>query len=260
MFWLSSDHTGGPPSPAAQVADNDLALGKIVETISHSKYWPQSAIFVAEDDSQAGVDHVDGHRAPIQIISPWAAHGVVDNTYYTQVNMIRTIENILGMHPMNQKDSAATPMYGAFTSTPNFTPYTAVDNQTSLTAGLSTMPSCGANVPGPLLAGPTTTAADISATQKNPAAVLHADALGTPVTPAAMSGIAAEWAAWLKLQHTTGGTNAVPDYANPEQMNRYDWYVNSNFTKPYPGDSKIYAPNEVPGVYLPRLTLKADPS
>ncbi len=103
---------------------------------------------MVEDDSQAGADHVDGHRAPIQVISPWAAHGVVDNTYYTQVNMIRTIENILGMHPMNQKDSAATPMYGAFTSTPNYTPYTAVDNQTSLTAGLSTMPSCGANVPG----------------------------------------------------------------------------------------------------------------
>ena len=70
MFWLSSDHTGGPPSPAAQVADNDLALGQMVDEISHSKYWKQSAIFVVEDDSQAGTDHVDGHRAPIQIISP----------------------------------------------------------------------------------------------------------------------------------------------------------------------------------------------
>ena len=250
MFWLSSDHTGGPPSPAAQVADNDLALGKIVETISHSKYWPQSAIFVVEDDSQAGVDHVDGHRAPIQVISPWAAHGVVDNTYYTQVNMIRTIENILGMRPMNQKDSAATPMYGAFTSTPNDTPYTAVNNQTSLTAGLSTMPSCGPNVPGPLLGGPTTTAAAIKAAQHNHAAVVKADALGKPVIPAAMRTIAAQWAAWLTKQHTTGGTSAVPDYANPEQMNRYDWYVTSNFTKPYPGDSKIYAPSQVPGVYL----------
>jgi YVTN family beta-propeller protein len=249
MFWLSSDHTGGPPSPAAQVADNDLALGKIVETISHSKYWPQSAIFVVEDDSQAGVDHVDGHRAPIQVISPWAQHGIVDNTYYTQVNMVRTIENILGMRPMNQKDSAATPMYGAFTSTPNFTPYTAVDNQTSLTAGLSTLPSCGANVPGPLLAGPATSAADINATQKNAAAARQAEVAGTPVIPAAMSGIAGQWAAWVKLQHTSG-PNAVPDFANPEQMNRYDWYVNSNFTKPYPGDSKVFAPSEVPGVYV----------
>jgi hypothetical protein len=142
-------------------------------------------------------------------------------------------------------------MYGAFTSTPNFTPYTAVDNQTSLTAGLSAMPSCGANVPGPLLAGPATTPAAISSAQQNPAAVRSAAALATPAIPAAMSGVAAEWAAWLKLQHTSGGTNAVPDYADPEQMNRYDWYVNSNFTKPYPGDGKIFAPNEVPGAYLP---------
>lgn len=250
MFWLSSDHTGGPPSAAAQVADNDLALGKIVETISHSKYWPQSAIFVVEDDSQAGLDHVDGHRAPIQVISPWAQHGVVDDRYYTQVNMVRTIEQILGMRPMNQKDSAATPMYTAFTDKPNFTPYTTVDNQTSLTAGLSTMPSCGANVPGPLLAGPTTDAAVINATQKDATALMKADAEGKPVIPAAMRTIAAQWAAWVKLQHTTGGTNAIQDYANPEQMNRYDWYINSNFTKPYPDDSKIYAPNLVPGVYL----------
>ncbi len=165
--------------------------------------------------------------------------------------MVRTIENILGMHTMNQKDSAATPMYGAFTSKPDFTPYTAVDNQTSLTDGLQTgTPSCGLNVPGPLLAGPTTTAADIHATQKNAASVAKAAAQVPPAIPAAMRTIAAQWAAWLKLQHTAGGTNATPDYANPEQMNRYDWYVSSNFTKPYPGDSKIYAPNKVPGVYL----------
>jgi hypothetical protein len=103
MFWPSSDHTGGPPSPAAQVADNDLAVGKIVDLISHSKYWKDSAIFVVDDDSQAGLDHVDGHRAPIQIISPWAQHGAVDNHYYSQITMIRTIEQILGIHPMNQK-------------------------------------------------------------------------------------------------------------------------------------------------------------
>jgi hypothetical protein len=125
MFWLSSDHTGGPPNPAAQVADNDLAVGRIVDTISHSPYWKDSAIFVVEDDSQAGLDHVDGHRAPIQIISPYAQHGVVDNRYYSQITMIRTIEQILGIHPMNQKDSAATPMATAFTSKPDFTPFTA---------------------------------------------------------------------------------------------------------------------------------------
>ena len=138
MFWLSSDHTGGPPNAAAQVADNDLAVGKIVDTISHSQYWKDSAIFVVEDDSQAGLDHVDGHRAPIQIISPYARHGVVDSHYYSQITMIRTIEQILGIHPMNQKDSAASPMRAAFTQQPDFTPFTALPNRTSLTLGLAT--------------------------------------------------------------------------------------------------------------------------
>ncbi|MFE0465332.1 bifunctional YncE family protein/alkaline phosphatase family protein, partial [Kitasatospora sp. NPDC058965] len=148
MLWLSSDHTGGPASPAAQVADNDLATGKIVDEISHSEYWKDSAIFVVEDDSQAGLDHVDGHRAPIQVISPWAQHGTVDDHYYTQITMVRTIEQILGIQPMNQKDSAASPMAGAFTDKPDFTPFTAVPNRTSLTDGLKTLPSCGADVPG----------------------------------------------------------------------------------------------------------------
>jgi YVTN family beta-propeller protein len=229
MFWLSSDHTGGPPSPAAQVADNDLATGQIVDEISHSKYWKQSAIFVVEDDSQAGSDHVDGHRAPIQIISPYAQHGVVDSTYYTQISMIRTIEQILGIHPMNDKDSAATPMFGAFTSKPNYTPFTAVPNQTSLTAGLSTLPSCGANVP----AGTT------------PAAIAASTAV-----PVSVQSVSSQWATWLKSQRTTG-PNAVPDHANPEQMNRYVWYQTTGWAKPYPGDSKIYAPNQVPGASLP---------
>jgi YVTN family beta-propeller protein len=230
-FWFSSDHTGGPPSGAAQVADNDLALGELVDTISHSKYWPQSAIFVVEDDSQAGLDHVDGHRAPIQIISPWSLHGKVDDHYYSQITMIRTIEQILGIHPMNDKDSAATPMFTAFTQHPDYTPYNVVPNQTSLTAGLSqnALPSCGADVP----AG--TTAAKIAA---------------STAVPANMTAIAAQWASWIAQQHTTG-PNAVPDYANPEQLNRYDWYQSSDWKKPYPGDTKIYAPNQVPGATLP---------
>jgi len=230
MFWLSSDHTGGPPSPAAQVSDNDLATGQIVDQISHSKYWKDSAIFIVEDDSQAGLDHVDGHRAPIQIISPWARHGVVDNHYYTQITMIRTIEQILGIRPMNAKDSAASPMFDAFTSHPDYTPFTALPNQTSLTAGLSTLPSCGADVPA--------------------AASRAAAAVPSTTVPASMEPLAAQWATWQAQQHTTG-PNAVPDYANPEQMNRYVWYQTDGWTKPYPGDSKIYAPNDVPGGYLP---------
>ena len=81
---------------------------------------------MVEDDSQDGADHVDGHRAPIQIISPWAQHGVVDSTYYSQITMVRTIEQILGAQPLNEKLAAATPMYGAFTNKPDYTPFTAV--------------------------------------------------------------------------------------------------------------------------------------
>jgi hypothetical protein len=90
-------------------------VGQIVDTISHSKYWKDSAIFVLEDDSQDGADHVDGHRAPVQVISPWAQHGKVINTYYSQISAVRTIEQILGAQPLNEKVAAATPMYDAFT-------------------------------------------------------------------------------------------------------------------------------------------------
>ena len=233
MFWLSNDHTGGSASPTAAVADNDLAVGQIVDTISHSKYWKDSAIFVVEDDSQAGLDHVDGHRAPVEVISPWAQHATVDNHYYSQITMMRTIEQILGIHPMNTMDSAATPMYGAFTSTPNYTPFTAVPNQTSLTLGVTPTPSCGANVP----AGQTA------------ATVAKANAAATTV-PAAEQAVAAQWKTWASQQRLTG-KNAVPDFANPEQMNRYTYYQTTGWLKPYPGDKVIYAPNDVPGAFIP---------
>ena len=228
MFWLSSDHTGGPPNPAAQVADNDLATGQIVDTISHSPYWKDSAIFVVEDDSQAGLDHVDGHRAPIQIISPYAQHGVVDDHYYSQITMIRTIEQILGVHPMNQKDSAATPMATAFTAKPDYTPFTAVPNRTSLTLGLPTPPSCGADTVAPQFA---------------------ASAPSTTV-PADKKQLAAQWQQWEGQQRLTG-PNAVPDYANPAQMNHLTWYQTHDWTQPYPGEDKVYAPDQVPGAYIP---------
>ncbi|MYS21806.1 DNA-binding beta-propeller fold protein YncE [Streptomyces sp. DvalAA-14] len=230
MFWLSSDHTGGPASPAAQVADNDLAVGKMVDTISHSPYWKDSAIFVVEDDSQAGLDHVDGHRAPIQIISPYAQHGVVDSHYYSQITMIRTIEQILGIQPMNQKDSAATPMTGAFTQKANLKPFNALANRTSLTDGLSTPPACGVDTPAP----------------QDPSA---APVPSTKV-PAAAQKVAAQWNTWKSHQRLTG-PNAVPDYANPAQMNHLTWYETHNWAKPYPGEAKVFAPNDVPGAYIP---------
>ncbi|MEU0949808.1 bifunctional YncE family protein/alkaline phosphatase family protein [Streptomyces canus] len=231
MFWFSNDHTGGPANAAAEVADNDLAVGRMVDEISHSKYWKDSAIFVVEDDSQNGLDHVDGHRAPVQVISPYAQHGTVDSHYYTQITMIRTVEQILGIHPMNQKDSAATPMYGAFTAKADPTPFTAVPNRTSLTLGVSPTPSCGADTP----------------------AAQDADAAPAPTSaavPQAKRELAAQWKTWASHQRLTGA-HAVPDFANAEQMNRYTWYQTHDWTRPYPGDKKVYTPAEVPGAYLP---------
>ena len=105
-MWISSDHTGGPPTAQAMQADNDLALGRFVDAISHSSIWSSSAIFVEEDDAQDGVDHVDGHRSPGYVISPYVKQKVntdgtgagvtEDSVFYTQVNMTRTIEQILG--------------------------------------------------------------------------------------------------------------------------------------------------------------------
>ncbi|WP_439377184.1 alkaline phosphatase family protein [Amycolatopsis lexingtonensis] len=230
MFWLSSDHTGGPPNAAAQVADNDLAVGKIVDEITHSQYWKDSAIFVVEDDSQAGLDHVDGHRAPVQIISPYAQHGVVDSHYYSQITMIRTIEQILGVKPMNQKDSAATPMSAAFTRKPDFTPFTALPNRTSLTGGLATQPSCGPDTPA----------------AANPAAA----PVPSSAVPADKRQVAAQWEEWTTHQRLTG-PNAVADYANPAQMNHFTWYQTHGWAQPYPGEPQVFAPDQVPGAYLP---------
>jgi len=235
MVWLSSDHTGGPADSEAGVADNDLATGQIVDTISHSKYWKDSAIFVLEDDSQDGADHVDGHRAPVQVISPWAQHGKVINTYYSQISAVRTMEQILGAQPLNEKVAAATPMYDAFTRQPNYTPFSAVPNQVPLTEGIATPPACGLDTLGKTGAAAT--------------ALNKAEVQNTAV-PANEQATAAAWKSWMASQHTSGN-GAVPDYANPEQMNRYTWYQAHHWKVPYPGDSKIYAPNQVPGWTLP---------
>jgi len=235
MVWLSSDHTGGPADSEAGVADGDLAVGDIVDTISHSKYWKDSAIFVVEDDSQDGADHVDGHRAPVQIISPWAQHGVVDSTYYSQITMVRTIEQILGAQPLNEKLAAATPMYGAFTKKPNYTPFSAVPNQIPLTEGIATAPSCGLDTLGRTGAA---------------AAALNKAVVQKTAVPADQTATAAAWQTWLAQQHTTGN-GARPDYANPQQMNRYTWYQAHGWKVPYPGDARIFTPSQVPGAYLP---------
>src|SRR6267143_733530 len=137
ILWIIDDHTGGPPSAQAQQADNDLAVGRIIDYISHSTVWSSSAIFMEEDDAQNGVDHVDGHRSPGYVISPYAVQGgPTDHTYYTQVNMTRTIEQILGLTPMNQFDLVASPMRTAFVKgkppKSNFDPVTHLSNEIPL--------------------------------------------------------------------------------------------------------------------------------
>ena len=136
VMTLCTDHTSGTsagyPTPAAQVADNDLAVGRLVDAVSHSSYWASTAIFMVEDDPQAGVDHVDGHRSTAFVISPYVKRGQVNHTYYTQIDMVRTIEGLLGLPPMNQHDLLAPPMMDAFEDTPNLTPYNALPNQIPL--------------------------------------------------------------------------------------------------------------------------------
>jgi YVTN family beta-propeller protein len=235
MVWLSSDHTGGTADPEAQVADNDLAVGKIVDEISHSQYWKDSAIFVAEDDTQDGADHVDGHRAPIQVISPYAVHGKTVSTYYSQISMVRTIEQILGAPPLNQKIAAATPMTDAFTNKADLTPYNAVLNQVPLTEGVVTAPACGYDT-----LGATGAAAD----------AVNAAAAKAAAVPPSEKAVAAQWQKWSEKQRFTGTArqDAVPDFNDPELMNRWTWYQTKHWTSPYPGDAKIYGPDEVPGI------------
>jgi len=128
IMRLPNDHTygtrPGKPTPRAMVAENDLALGTLVDALSHSRFWKEMAIFVLEDDAQNGPDHVDAHRSLALVISPYVKRRSVDSTLYTTCGMLRTMELILGLEPLSQYDAAATPMYRCFTDKPDFTPYT----------------------------------------------------------------------------------------------------------------------------------------
>ena len=171
--------------------------------------WPTSAIFLEEDDAQNGVDHVDGHRSPGYIVSPYAVqYGATDNTYYTQVNMTRTIEQILGLPPMNQFDLTATPMRTDFTNNPpadNFLPWAHVANQVPLTDG-------------------------VTASTDNPKSNAKIKALR---------------AAWLqKKAEIFAGKLTKPDSEDPDTVNHLNWYMSTGFTRPYPGEKTVRPPSE----------------
>ena len=141
--------------------------------------------------------------------------------------MVRTVEQILGIHPMNQEDYAAEPMYGAFTETPNFEPYTAAPNEIPLTLGVAGYAPTGAAKSGGPVEG---------------------------AVPASMQGVYDAWMSWRQHQRFLG-KNAIPDSAKPVQFNRFDWYSAHDWKVAYPGDPKIYLPDEVPGRTLPAAFL-----
>ncbi|HUA58422.1 MAG TPA: phosphoesterase [Verrucomicrobiae bacterium] len=214
ILWLPDDHTAGTtrgqPYPINYQADNDLALGRMVDAISHSKIWSQSAIFVEEDDSQSGVDHVDGHRQPVYVISPYTVapqapgQGKAIHTTYTAENINRTIENILGMQPLTQFDLVASPMFDAFQNTPDLRPYDHIPPVIPLDQG----PGLGADT-----------------------------TLGyTPIQKA-----------WLKATaEVMKGKYDKADAVDPNFLNHVTWYSATDWTRPYPGETKV----EMPGAFV----------
>lgn len=211
VLWIMDDHTGGPPDPDAEQADNDLAVGRIIDYISNSNVWSSSAIFIEEDDAQNGVDHVDGHRSPGYIVSPYAVQGgATDHTYYTQVNMTRTIEQILGLPPMNQFDLVASPMRTDFVKgdapADNFLPWTHVPNQVPLDEGVT-----------------------VSAAS---------DATMSPAAKALKK-------AWLrKKAEVFAGKMTKPDSEDTDTVNHLNWYMSTGFTRPYPGEKTVRPPSQ----------------
>jgi len=210
ILWLPDDHTAGTskghPYPINYQADNDLALGRMVEAISHSKVWAQSAIFVEEDDSQGGTDHVDGHRQPVYVISPYTAapkapgQGTTIHTTYTAENINRTIENILGTQPLTQFDLVASPMFDAFQNTPDLTPYEVCPAVIALDEGPGLKPG--------------------------------KDASETPIQKA-----------WLKATaEVMKNKYDKADSVDPNFLNHVTWYATTGWDRPYPGEDKVLMP------------------
>jgi YVTN family beta-propeller protein len=216
IIWLPDDHTSGYttgfPVPSSAQADNDLALGRIVEAISNSSVWAKSAIFVEEDDAQDGVDHVDGHRQPVYLISPYTVGpqtpgvGKVVHTTYTAENINRTIEHILGLTPLTQFDLTVSPMFDCFQNEPNLAPFNHVPASTAL----------------------------------------NLDPNG-PITGTGKANFAKEKTrmqkAWLQASNKMmkGKTNKA-DSVDENFLNHVIWYSATDWKRPYPGEKKIEAP------------------
>jgi YVTN family beta-propeller protein len=212
ILWVMDDHTGGPPTSDAEQADNDLAVGRIIDEISHSKVWDSSAIFIEEDDAQNGVDHIDGHRSPGYIVSPYVKQtGAADHTFYSQVNMTRTIEQILGLEPLNQFDLVASPMKTAFLegkpTKAELAPWDHVKAEVPLCLGDVT-PPCPKAAPAAV-----------------PASKMEAD--------------------WTKAKaQMFAGKSTKPDSEDTDVLSHLNWYEATHFTRPYPGETTVRSPSE----------------
>jgi hypothetical protein len=216
-LWIMCDHTGESGLTAQEEqADNDLAVGRIISYISNSSVWATSAIFIEEDDAQNGVDHVDGHRSPGYVVSPYVIqNGPTVDSYYSQVNMTRTVEQILGLTPMNQYDLVASPMRPVFTNNPpssNFAPWTYVAND---------IPLCTSSLPGCPIPG-----GDVSKTKES-------------------AKVKALRAAWMqKKAQIFAGKLTKPDSEDPDTVNHLNWYEATGFVRPYPGEKVVRPPSD----------------
>jgi YVTN family beta-propeller protein len=150
IVYFPNDHNAGTSpgnaTPQSYMADNDLAVGKLVDAVSHSPYWSSTAIFVVEDDAQDGPDHVDAHRAPALVISPYTQSSKVDSTHYDTASALATMEDLLGMRPMSVFDARAARMWPSFERRPNMRPYDAIQ-PTIVPFGDPDAPTNGANAP-----------------------------------------------------------------------------------------------------------------
>ncbi len=132
LLYLPQDHTGGAVSPRSNVADNDLAVGRLIDALSHSQFWKDTVVFINEDDPQAGFDHIDGHRSMCLVASPYTRGGKVDSDFFNQSSVLHTIHQIFGLPPMNQMDAASPLMSSCFHDDPDMTPFVAEKNRVPL--------------------------------------------------------------------------------------------------------------------------------
>lgn len=207
VITLPHDHFGnfgtaveGLNTPILQMSDNDWGFGQLVEAVSHSPYWSSTAIFLIEDDSQSGPDHVDGHRSPIHVISPYVRHGSVVSTFYNTDNVLRTIEDLLGMNHLSDNDADSGPMADVFSRTPNMHAYDAI-------------------VPGDLCQPPVA-----------PDLVPRCDSR-TQVKSKPVRGL--HGGAWW-AQQTRGMNFRIPDAVDSRLFNRLLWRGIMGETAPYP--------------------------